>query len=35
MSGSPISGERIHLAAELPEDMRRLIDLPNDPEENR
>lgn len=31
----PISGERIHLAAEMPEDMRRLIDLPNDPEENR
>ena len=31
----PISGERIHLTAELPEDMRRLIDLLNDPEENR
>ncbi len=31
----PISGERIHLTAELPEDMRRLIDLQNDPEGNR
>ena len=31
----PITGERIHLTAELPEDMRRLIDLPTDWEEDR
>lgn len=29
----PITGERIHLTAELPEDMRRLIDLPKTLEE--
>ena len=31
----PITGERIHLTAELPEDMRRLIELPDDTEETR
>ena len=31
----PITGERIHLTAELPEDMRRLMELPDDTEETR
>ena len=31
----PITGERIHLTAELPEDMRRLIDIPKDWREDR
>ncbi len=31
----PITSERIHLTAELPEDMRRMIELPNDTEEPR
>jgi len=31
----PITGNRIHLTADLPEDMRRLIELPDDLEETR
>jgi len=31
----PITGEHIHLTAELPEDMRRLIDLPKQEEKDR
>ena len=30
----PITGARIHLTAELPEDMRRLIDRPDTTEEH-